>query len=434
MAKVSKNIRVYKGEPRMRWVVRYTDLQKKPRERYFKLKRDADAYCADVVIELKNGTHESRAGGGNAKVREILRLYLNSVQQRVREGRLGRASASNIQLSLLKHLAPTFEHRKARQITTLEVEQWHAHLLKKLHPQTAKTVLHRAAAMEQYAEKRGIDRNTAFRDYCAEVKGVRGESVRTFTTEQMAHLLRVAELRPQHGDFAAHLKMRCLVHLAVFCGLRMGEIAGLTRKDLDLANGVTYVRHSITQYDEHKGPKSRAGYREVPVPPHLVNMLREWLIKHHVRNERDLVFLSRERKSCRAQTFHHSWRSLLGRAGLLAKPGEKQFRFHALRHFCASNWIKNGMPLPDLAVLMGHRRYDITLQHYAHSIIGGGRRREIVESAASDLLGPEFKNTTALQAEASSLVTRPRGHHIVQRAAASLLAPPVVENKLKTGS
>ncbi len=59
---------------------------------------------------------------------------------------------------------------------------------------------------------------------------------------------------------------RVVVLLAMFCGLRRGEIAGLQWENVDLANGVVRVRHSYSRYDGLKDPKSEAGARDVPMP------------------------------------------------------------------------------------------------------------------------------------------------------------------------
>lgn len=57
------------------------------------------------------------------------------------------------------------------------------------------------------------------------------------------------------------------------------------------------------------------------------------------------------------------WRRLLKRAGL----GDgASLHFHALRHFAASVMIQQGIPLPDVARLLGHESFDLTLEVHAH--------------------------------------------------------------------
>lgn len=387
MATVGKHKWSYKGVERTNWIVRYTDQGGRRRGKTFERKKDADKFRTRVEAEIENAQHVPDRD--TVTVRSLINQYLGMLQQRIVEGRLGRASAGNVEIALRKHLAPALGGMKIKDVTALDVERWHRSLLNRLSPSTAKETVGRAAAMESYAEKRGFTRCKAFRGYSDEVKGIKKQPIRTFTRDEVVHLLRTVEQRPPRGMFSTHLRMRCFVHLAAFCGMRFGEIAGLTVDDIVEA-GFIRVRHSLTQLDELKGPKTRAGVRDVPVPMETREILREWLATRYVENERHLVFLTRGGKGFRPSYFHDSWHDLLERAGLERK-GD-QFHFHALRHFAASGYIDEGLfSLPDVASLLGHEKFDTTLQVYAHPIVGGNRRQSIVQQFASGLLGASMR-------------------------------------------
>jgi integrase len=179
--------------------------------------------------------------------------------------------------------------------------------------------------------------------------------------------------------------LRCTVHLAAFCGLRWGEIMGLTVSALDLDGRAVHVWHSLTEWDELKGPKTRAGIRDVPVPQHLTVMLSDWLDRHYIDNDRGLVFRTPSGKRISAANFHAEyWQPLLARAGLLRDTDN--LHFHALRHFAASWMIQNALSLPEVASLLGHKKFDLTLQVYAHPISGGRQRSEAMDRMAASLL------------------------------------------------
>ena len=59
--------------------------------------------------------------------------------------------------------------------------------------------------------------------------------------------------------------------------------------------------------------------------------------------------------------------------------------FHALRHFAASMMVDHGLPLTEVALLLGHSTFDMTLQVYAHPIAGGNRRSEAMQKIAAAL-------------------------------------------------
>ena len=182
-----------------------------------------------------------------------------------------------------------------------------------------------------------------------------------------------------------HLFIKTFVNVAAFCGLRWGEIAGLTVPCIDLDRRVLRVRHSITRWDELKEPKTRAGIRDVPMPPHIVGLLREWLELFYEENPRQMLFLGTKFGRCyKAANFHtQEWYPALKLAGLAE--GDT-FHFHALRHFAASWWIDNGMSLPDVAKLLGHAKVNITLQVYAHSLASASAHSDMMDRMSRRLI------------------------------------------------
>src|SRR5262249_16083208 len=76
----------------------------------------------------------------------------------------------------------------------------------------------------------------------------------------------------------AHLtdRRRPLLLTAIFTGLRTSELFGLRWSDIDLKQAVLHVRQRADRYGQIGPPKSAAGERTVPLPPFLVNTLREW--------------------------------------------------------------------------------------------------------------------------------------------------------------
>src|SRR5262249_49114648 len=71
-------------------------------------------------------------------------------------------------------------------------------------------------------------------------------------------------------------RRRPLLLTAIFTGLRSSELRGLRWTDIDLKRGVLHVRQRADRYRVIGRPKSAAGERKVPLPPLLVNTLREW--------------------------------------------------------------------------------------------------------------------------------------------------------------
>jgi len=84
-------------------------------------------------------------------------------------------------------------------------------------------------------------------------------------------------------------RWRPLIITAIFTGMRASELRGLPWRDVDLDGGVIHVRQRADAWNNLGPPKSKAGKRNIPLAPIVVNALRQW--KHECpKGELDLVF------------------------------------------------------------------------------------------------------------------------------------------------
>lgn len=136
--------------------------------------------------------------------------------------------------------------------------------------------------------------------------------------------------------------------IAVYAGLRKGEVAGLHREDIDFANGTIAVWRS---YD---GPTKSKHMRHVPMAPELANLLRPWLLRHPV----PLVVTVNGRAVTKRTAMDKRTRAACKRAGL------DPVTFHQLRHTAGSHLAKR-VALPIVGAVLGHADPKTT-QRYAH--------------------------------------------------------------------
>ena len=145
--------------------------------------------------------------------------------------------------------------------------------------------------------------------------------------------------------------------VALYAGLRSGEIRGLQWDDVDLEKNVIRVRRSIDR-GQVVPPKSAAGHRTVPIP----EALRPHLLEQRLRNGRSrYVFGSGEKP--------------------LAKPRKvgKSFGLHECRHAYASFMIAAGVNAKTLTTYLGHASIKTTFDRYGHLFPGN-------EAEAAELL------------------------------------------------
>jgi integrase len=156
--------------------------------------------------------------------------------------------------------------------------------------------------------------------------------------------------------------LHLIVVLALSTGMRRGELLGLKWRDVD------WEGRSVLLHHTKNGER-----RRVPVPQFVIEMLQEHA-KVRVLGS-DFVFPSiREspKMNCRSVPMHQRpidikkpWATAVKKAGLW-KPGDPEsFRFHDLRHSCASYLAMSGSTPVEIAAVLGHKSLQM-VKRYAH--------------------------------------------------------------------
>jgi integrase len=129
-----------------------------------------------------------------------------------------------------------------------------------------------------------------------------------------------------------------LIRTALSTGLRLGELLGLTWADIDLDEGVLYVRRQWTRLGEYAPPKTRAAVRRVPLSAEMVGYLRELKVASRFSQDDHPVFAS---KTGRPLTH----RNATGRGfePAVREAGIDGVSFHSMRHAFASRMIDRGI-------------------------------------------------------------------------------------------
>jgi integrase len=145
-------------------------------------------------------------------------------------------------------------------------------------------------------------------------------------------------------------------------GLRIGEVLGLTVDRIDLEERLVVIDRQLQVVGGklgHTTPKNEK-VREIKVPSQVALELRR-----HVRDHAadGLLFLTpRSRQPMRRDWFYLSaWKPALRAAGF----ADSRYKFHSLRHFCASSMLAEGINPMAVAGHLGDTL--ATLQRvYAH--------------------------------------------------------------------
>jgi integrase len=194
-----------------------------------------------------------------------------------------------------------------------------------------------------------------------------------FTQEQLRQIIEAAPER-----------YRVLFALLAATGLRVGEAAGLHLEDLDLDNGVIYVRRSVWNGQELE-PKTENAVREVDIDSTLVVLLRDYIGS----SRRIRLFESRNGSPLSAGNIRN--RVL---HPLLAKLGIPKAGLHAFRHSRVTLLHKNGTPADLQKLWIGHSSLRTT-DRYAHTDQElEYRHREAARVGLDLIVGPNVANWT----------------------------------------
>jgi integrase len=296
------------------------------------------------------------------------------------------------------HLLPEFSNTPIRNITPQRVQTFISQLSRRREPGTVRNV---------YACLRNC-LNTAVRlrmlpsNPCAAraVKLPRSHREEMlFLTPQEITALATAVAAPIDKDkrpMKPRPEYATLILVAAYTGLRAGELLALTRADVDLLHSRIFVRRALK--DVHGtlsfGPTKTHAHRTVSLPKFLVQELETHLTSPTTRiaPEPDaLVFPNDSGGPLRHNNFY---RRHFQPATRRALPQNKSgFRFHDLRHTCASLLIEQGVHAKAIQERLGHSSIQITMDRYGHLM-------ESAYQSVADALDVAFaQNVVTLDAE-----------------------------------
>jgi integrase len=170
------------------------------------------------------------------------------------------------------------------------------------------------------------------------------------------------------------IKHKALIYLAVFCGLRSGEIMGLEWQDIDFEKSLLTVRQA-GQYIPGQGaftkePKNESSQRVISLPLRVLNVLTQHKEKQDEAAEKldnlwqgsDRVFTTRDGKPA-----HPEWPSQWF-SKFIKRKELPHLNFHGLRHTAATIMIAQGADIKNLSSRLGHSNIGTTGNIYAHAL------------------------------------------------------------------
>lgn len=196
------------------------------------------------------------------------------------------------------------------------------------------------------------------------------------------------------GMEAAPLEDKALFTLALYTGMRRGELLGLEWPDVDFDSGVIHIRRT-SQYAPERGiytdtTKTEQSKRPLSVPDELLSLLREYRVWQNERRlllgntwaeewtEHPRLFTQFDGKPMHPNTPYQELQKLLKRYDM------PQVSLHSLRHTNATLLIGSGADVRTVSGRLGHSQTSTTLNIYAEFLQSADKAAS--ESIADTLL------------------------------------------------
>lgn len=158
------------------------------------------------------------------------------------------------------------------------------------------------------------------------------------------------------------------VVLAALCGLRIGEIMGLTWDNVDFENKkINIIQNAVTLKGGViiKEPKTYSSNRQIQCPNYVINLLAQH------KKDSGYVFPKADSSPESGKNFGKRFQTILKQNKL------PHTRFHDLRHFSATMMLKHGISDKEASAILGHSEINMT-KKYQHILSS-------MESRAADM-------------------------------------------------
>lgn len=350
MAKVRKRTWTHNGQERTAWIADYFDQERKRRQKTFASKKEADAWLVDARHDMKRGVHTPDSA--SITVAEAGEIWLLHCERE----RLERSTIKQRREHLGLHIAPFLGDVKLSQLTAPMVVGFTERLLDNGRSRAmVRKALTSLKTLVSHAQATGRVAQNVAREVKLKANGRHDREIEIPSKDELRKMLAESSGRT------------CpLIVTAIFTGMRVSELRGLTWEHVELEAKVIRVRQRADAWGVMGPPKSKAGRRDIPLAPMVVNALREWKLACP-SSPLDLVFPSGQGNvESYANIRNRGFMPLLEACGIVNKSGKPKYTFHALRHAAASLFIEQGWQPKRIQAIMGHASVTMTMDTYGH--------------------------------------------------------------------
>jgi integrase len=313
--------------------------------------------------EARKALREARSGADQGLVFDAARLtvveYLDRWLKDSVQGSVRRSTYESYDRQVRRYVTPAVGRVRLNALTPAHVQGLYREMQDR--GLSARTVEYTHAVLHR-ALKQAVRWSMVPRNVCdaVDVPQVRREDMHPLTPEQARRFL----------DAARGERLEALYVVAVYAGLRPGELLALGWEDVD--RGILHVNRALSD-GEFTTPKTKRSRRRIDLSAgsiaalrrHRVRQLEERMARAGLWRDHALVFPSSVGTPLSHRNVVRSFKAVLKRADLPAV-----IRLYDLRHTCATLLLCRNVHPKYVQELLGHASIAQTLDTYSHVLPG----------------------------------------------------------------
>lgn len=256
-----------------------------------------------------------------------------------------------------KHLIPELGSRSFASLTAEEINQFLKMKLQGLAPKTVSDIRSIIVQILNFAKSRNYPTNITGKIFFPKLPR---PAIRVLTRQEQRLL--------EEYIFREQSPFTLGILLALYGGLRIGEVCSLKWADIPLKHEAVHIERTLLRIQETAvqpesfpktkllldRPKTATSIRIVPLPDFIAEHLETF------RQEPEIYVITGTNTWMEPRTCLEKYKRILRAAGI------DDYNFHALRHTFATRCIETGFDVKSLSEILGHTNVNITLQRYVH--------------------------------------------------------------------
>lgn len=314
----------------------------------FRTRKEAEKELPRILNELNDGTYIEPS---KQKYKEFIDEWLEN-----RKSKISKNTYQTYKYLIDAHVKPQLGKFRLDKLNSLAIDNFYTQLEKEGKSSATIKKIHSIirASLEYATQYQLIKRNPAS---VVKPPAVRHKDITVWDEQQMLKFL----------DFVKDEWDYIVYHLALYTGMRKGEILGLKWSDIDFINNKIRVMRSYSKTGFSEGKTANAR-RVIDIDETTVDYLlkrKKAVSENKLKmgqdyNDLDLIICRPTGDPVDVRNVNRRFDKFVERSKL------PRIRFHDMRHTHATLMLKMGIPVKVVSERLGHGSIEMTLNTYAH--------------------------------------------------------------------